>query len=244
MRRLALLAAAAAVFAGLGAGVAAPARQVVFAEDSTLHETRGTLWPGQERVLDLRVDQENVTRVEVHLRWEGEAAFGLALRGPDGRHAAAPPAQEDPGRLSLALDDVHPVPEPIAVAPGDEAEALARAASHEGKGTWRVSLTMDEASPEARDYTLLVVVYHYDAIPVRVVTLAGSADAPLAPPSGWTLVLAGMAGLAAALGIRILAPGAGRQAARRGASDPASVLPGGDNTPSSGTGQGGCAAEK
>lgn len=238
----ALLVAATTLLAGMAASAAAgPARQVVFSEDTTLHEARGTMWPGQERAFHVRVDEPNVTRLEVHLRWAGEdATFGITVTDPDGR-APAPPTRGDLGSLVLRVDDLHEVPEPVSVASRDEAEALARATSSEGQGEWRVDVTMDEESPEARDFTLVVIVYHYGAVPVRVVTMTGAADTLQAPPLGWSLALAGLAGLVAALGIRILTGGRRR---REAPADASSVLPRGDNTPSPGTGQGRCAPEK
>lgn len=226
-----------AALAALAPAHAAPGgRQVVFVEETTVYEHHDLLLPGETRVLPFHVRESNVTRVQVHLRWteDGGATVRLEVDDPQGR-PAGPPAASARGALLVEALGLGEVPPPVTAPEEDVPAALAAAASRAGQGAWRASARLDEDAAEAREVLLVVVVSHYSAIPLRVVTLSEGRAGLAPPPVAWAVVLAALSAAACALGVRL--------ATRPGPKKGRSVSPRGDNTTSSTPGQGGCAPE-
>lgn len=231
-RRLLPFLALACLVGASGVASGAVQRQVVFVEDATVREALGVLSPGETRTLRLDVGDRNLTRLEFHLRWPAQAAaLRLEVRGPDGVLAAAPVRAEN-GVLLVEAGPFNDVPPAANVDPARLPAFLEENAADAGAGEWRVTLRHDEGAGRV-DFSLVTVSHRYEAVTMRIVTLDGPAPLDVVTSGPWQLGAAILALAAAILAFVLAGPRPRRK-----------LLPGGDNTASSDSGQIPCAPER
>lgn len=189
---------------------------------SVEHRWNGRLDAGDARSLKLLVEQENVTDVSVFVAWrEDEESvdvtqddlFELSVTSPDG--IPYPTERGRGGSLAVGSGAINAIPSPltIEVASADEAyDRLARYRAQGGLGEWRVSVRLaDAGNPKGVDadrgnsYEVTVLVRHYEAVLLRVVSLDPPppmtiAQAAKSAPPAWLWSTAALAAVALGLG--------------------------------------------
>lgn len=146
----------------------------------------GELAEGAEKGYALDLAQDNLTRVDLVLSWvetgdslgaTAEDTFRLTAVDADGAPVGSSPARGSGNVLVLRSGSINAMPEPLSLEAGDLG-SLDGLATSEGRGVWRVAVTLENAGNPAgqkvdkgNTYVLTLVLRWYEASWLKSVSL-------------------------------------------------------------------------